>query len=181
MVPPETTTRSHSKECSEPPARGWRIASVTTLLPRASMIVWPLNTGIPSPRSAVASAPASGRRSATATIWTPTARSARAACSPRSDVVAMTARLPGLTPVEGGQAARTAGEHHAGQVVAREHQRLLDGPGGEHVAGGADLVQGVALPHGHQPVEVAQRGAMADDLYPGLAHVGDQCAQLRMT
>ncbi len=63
-----------------------------------------------------------------------------------------------------GQPQRSAGQHHAGQVVAGEHQRLLDRAGGEHEPRGANLMQRVALPDRHEPVEAAERRATGDDL-----------------
>ena len=84
---------------------------------------------------------------------------------------------PGCTAVERGQPAGAAGEHHAGQVVAGEQQRLLDRAGGVDDAAGADLVQRVALPDGHQPVEGAQRRRAREHLHPCLARLRGQLAR----
>ena len=78
--------------------------------------------------------------------------------------------------VERGQPDRAAGQHHARQVVVGEHERLLDQPGGGHVPRRADLVQRVALPDGHETVEVAQRGGAREHLHARLAHERGQLA-----
>ncbi len=48
------------------------------------------------------------------------------------------------------QAAGAAGQHHAGQVVVAEHERLLDRPGRDHQLGRAEAVHGAALVDRHQ-------------------------------
>ena len=75
------------------------IASVTALLPRASITVWPLNTGTPSARSAAAELAGLGAQVGDGDdLDADVAQRRGARRSPRSEVVAMTARLPGLTP-----------------------------------------------------------------------------------
>ncbi len=76
---------------------GASTAPVTCLRPLASITVCPVSTSTPAARSVSASGPGWGRRSATARICTPSSRRAIAACSPRSEVVASTARCPGST------------------------------------------------------------------------------------
>ena len=76
---------------------------------------------------------------------------------------------PGLNGIHRGQPARSVGQHHAGQIVAGEHQRLLDRAGRDHVPARAELVQRVALPDRDQAIEEAQRGAALDDLRTCLA------------
>ena len=152
-------------------------ASVTALLPRASMTVWPVNTGIPSARSARAERAGLGAQVGDGHDLDAGGPQRRGGVQPAIRGGGDHRALAGADRVQRGQPPGAAGEHHAGQVVAGEHQRLLDRAGGEHVARGADLVQGVALPHRDQAVEVAQRGARVEDLDPGLARVGDERGQ----
>ena len=84
--------------------------------------------------------------------------------------------LAGLDPVEGDQPAGAARQHHAGNVVAREDERLLDRARRVDVVAGADLVQRVALPDRDEPVEVAERRRRAQDLDPGRAGLGGELA-----
>src|SRR6202035_2006896 len=62
---------------------------------------------------------------------------------------------------------RTRGEHHAREVVAGEHERLLDRAGGIYVMGRSHLMQGVPLPDGDEPVEMADRRRRGPQLDPG--------------
>ena len=75
--------------------------------------------------------------------------------------------LAGADAVHRGEPPDAAGEHHAGKVVAREHERLLDRAGGEDVALGAHLMEGVLLRDRHQSVEVAERRRAFQDLDSG--------------
>ena len=86
----------------------------------------------------------------------------------------------GLDGVEGGEAARAAGEHHPGKVVADEQQRLLDRPGGVEQAPGPHLVQRVALPDGHEPVEGPQCRGAREHLDARLLGARCQLARMRM-
>ena len=105
--------------------------------PRASMIVWRDRTSIPSWRERLRLRARARPQVGDGVQPTPFARcSASAASSPRSEVVAITARVPGCDGVQRGQPPHAAGEHHAGQVVAGEHQRLLDRAGRQRRAGG---------------------------------------------
>ena len=74
---------------------------------------------------------------------------------------------PRRDAVERDQPPHAAGEHHAGQVVAREDERLLDDAGGEDELAGADLMQGGGLPDGDEPVEAAQHGGGGEHLDAG--------------
>ena len=75
--------------------------------------------------------------------------------------------LAGLDRVERGEPARAAGQHHAGQVVVGEDERLLERPRRRDVARGAHLVERRALPDGDEPVEEAERGSAREDLDAG--------------
>ena len=89
------------------------------------------------------------------------------------------ATLAGRHGVERGEAQRTAGLHHAGQVVAGEDRRLLDRPGRGHVLRGPHLVEGFALPDRHQPVEEAKSRGAAEDLDPRFAAARGELARAR--
>ena len=84
--------------------------------------------------------------------------------------------VAGLDGVERGEPAGAARQHHAGQVVVGEDERLLERAGRGDVARGADLVQRVALPHGDEPVEEPERGRAAEDLDAGRARLLGQGA-----
>ena len=71
--------------------------------------------------------------------------------------------------VEARESLGAGAEHHPGEVVALEHQRLLDRAGGGDVALGANLVQGAPAPDGDDPVEEAERRGRRQDLDLGLA------------
>ena len=58
--------------------------------------------------------------------------------------------LAGSDPKLVHQPTGRASQHHAGEVVALEHQWLLDRAVGKHDLGGAEPVHGVALIDGHQ-------------------------------
>ena len=72
--------------------------------------------------------------------------------------------------VQRGQSLRARAQHHPRQVVALEHQRLLDRSRGGDVASGAHLVQGALPPHRDDPVEVAECRRGGEHLDPGGAH-----------
>ena len=116
-----------------------------------------LQAGRPAP------AEPSGRRSATHATSTPASSSARAASMPRSSTVATTARDPGAPRRPISRRARQ--RHHARKVVAGKHERLLDCAGGVDLAARADLMERVALPHGDEPVEGAQRRRVREQLH----------------
>ena len=79
-------------------------------------------------------------------------------------------RLARTDPVERGESLRARAQHHPGQIVALEHQRLLDRAGGRDVALGSDLVQRALRPDGHDAVEVAERCGRRQHLDPGGAN-----------
>ena len=89
---------------------------------------------------------------------------------PRSSTVSTTASLAGRDPELVHQPAHARAEHHAGQVVAAEHQRLLDHAGREHDLAGPEAVHGVALVDGHEVALVdAARPGRLEDLDAGRA------------
>ncbi len=168
--PPETSSRSQlSFRAAPAPLAGASVAPATTLRPVASTTVHPDNSSIPWVPSRSAAGDGVSRRSATATISRPASWSASAAHTPRSVVVATTARSPGLTPYSAASRRARAREHDAGNVVPFEHERLLDSAGRVHVLAGSDLVQSVALPNGHETVEVTERRRAREDLDAGCA------------
>ncbi len=81
--------------------------------------------------------------------------------------------------VHGTEAAGAAGQHHPGQVVVSEDERLLDGPGRDDVPGGPHLVQRRPLPDGDEAVEEAERDPALDDLDARAAGRGDQLGRAR--
>jgi hypothetical protein len=88
-------------------------------------------------------------------------------------------RVAGLDRVQRGEPPGAAGEHHPGQVVVGEDQRLLERAGGGDVAGGAHLVQRVVLPDRHEPVEEAERGRTREDLHArGARTLGERARTL---
>ena len=84
-------------------------------------------------------------------------------------MVATTRGLAGLHRVERGEPARAARQHHAGQVVVGEHERLLERARRRDVPGGTDLVEDVALPDRDEAVVEAERGRAGEDLDARLA------------
>ena len=71
--------------------------------------------------------------------------------------------LAGLQRVKRRQLQRAGRQHHAGKVVVREYERLLDRTRCRDVALGADLMERAALPDRHHAVEVTERGRATHD------------------
>ena len=78
--------------------------------------------------------------------------------------------------VEGDEPPHAAGQHDARQVVAGEHERLLDDAGGEDELARADLVQRRGLPDGDEAVEGAQHRGGGEKLDAGAAGLLGQLA-----
>ena len=78
--------------------------------------------------------------------------------------------------VEGDEPPHAAGEHHAGQVVAGEDERLLDDAGGEDELARAHLMQGRGLPDGDEAVEGAEHRGGGEELDAGAARLLGQLA-----
>ena len=83
---------------------------------------------------------------------------------PRSSTVSTTASLAGRDPELVHKPAHAGAEHDAGQVVAAEHERLLDHAGREHDLAGPEPVHRVALVDGHEValVDAAGPGRLED-------------------
>ena len=159
-LPPDTTSRSQS--ISLPPLEPGSPTTACSSLPRpsASTTVAPRRTRTPRRSSALNAglepfAAQVGHRHQLHARVHQRQRRLEAAVADRGHHGARA----GLDRPERGQPARAARQHHAGQVVAGEQQRLLDRAGGVHVAPGADLMQGAPLPDRHEAVEGAQRRA----------------------
>ena len=75
--------------------------------------------------------------------------------------------FPGPDAVERREPLGAGAQHHPGEVVALEHQGLLDRAGRGDVGAGPDLMQRAAAPDRHEPVEPADRGRRREDLHPG--------------
>ena len=75
--------------------------------------------------------------------------------------------FPGPDSVERREPLGAGAQHHPGEVVALEHQGLLDRAGRGDVGAGPDLMQRAAAPDRHEPVEPADRGRRREDLHPG--------------
>ena len=139
----------------------WRPSPRTTVAPRSSSIPSRLDAG--GERAAAGVGPQVGDGDDAHARGVQRERGVEAAVAGRGD----DGRVARLDAVERGEPARAAREHHAGQVVVGEHERLLERAGRGDVARGADLVQRVALPDGHQPVEEPERRRAAEDLHAG--------------
>ncbi len=171
-VPPETAIRSQlnprsvSGTTRPSPSSSAITAAFTSPRPTARATVRPRRWGIPaslSPAESGSSAPP-GRESATATISTPAACRESAEARPRSRSRGDHGGAPRAHPVEAGETLGAGAEHHPGQVVSLEHQRLLDRARGGDVALGANLMKRAAAPDRDDPVEEAERSRRRKDL-----------------
>ena len=151
-VPPETATRSQSMPRSvsasarpSPVELGDHRSLHPPAPEGADHGAAPQERDAVPPRAAPSSsssAPRRGGRRRRPTISTPASCRASADSSPRSAVVATTRCAARPDPVERRRVAAAPEQSITpGQVVALEHQRLLDRAGGGDVALGSDLVQ----------------------------------------
>ena len=82
--------------------------------------------------------------------------------------------VAGLHAIEADQALRSGAEHHAGQVIVVEDERLLVTAARHHQGAGAELVEAVILDQG-QPIVAIPAGAHAIGHHPDARFGSDLC------
>ena len=108
------------------------------------------------------------------TTWTPARASSSAASMPRASARDDHRALAGLEPEVADQAQRAVGEHDADEVVAGEHERLLDRAGRDHDPLRAHAQQQVPGLDRHEPALVdAERATGRDELERLVAEPAD--------
>ena len=153
-LPPDMTTRSAAR-LRRSPARS-TTTPVTSLRPFARTGVKPRRWGMSASTRRSSGSPS--RASATASTATPAARQVERGLDAGVAGADDDGLLAGGDPVLVDQPPHAAAQHHAGQVVALEHQRLLDHAGCDHDLAGPEAVHGAALEHRHQPALVDAAG-----------------------